>query len=503
MIQGTGSHVGKSVITAALCRIFKEDGINVAPFKSQNMALNSFVTAEGGEMGRAQVVQAEAAGLEPHVDMNPILLKPHTDQGAQVIIHGKVYGNLSARDFHGFKEEAHKFVKESYDRLSNGHELIVIEGAGSPAEINLRENDIANMGTAHLVDAPVILVGDIDRGGVFASLVGTLELLDEADRKRIKGFLINKFRGDISLLKSGLDFLEKKTGLPVLGVLPWFRDIYIEEEDGVNLECGWNVAESEEGVLRIAVLHLPHISNFTDFDPFIGENDVVLRYVKRGERIGLADLVIIPGSKSTISDLCWLKETGYMDEIQSHLERGGALIGICGGYQMLGQRVSDPQVVETGGQVEGLGLLDIETELTGEKVTRQVEARPLSGPPQNEEALLQGYEIHMGRTDYLDGAKPIFEVKQRDGGGVIIRDGAQSADGRIWGTYLHGIFENDDFRRKLLNQLRSEIGAKVESQDILNRQGFKERKEEGFSRLAEIVRENVDMEKINKIAGLA
>jgi len=497
MIQGTGSHVGKSVITAALCRIFREDGINVAPFKSQNMALNSFVTTDGGEMGRAQVVQAEAAGLEPHVDMNPILLKPHTDQGAQIIIHGKVYGYLSARDYHSFKEEAHSFVKESYDRLSSRHEMIVIEGAGSPAEINLRENDIANMGTAHLVDAPVILVGDIDRGGVFASLVGTLELLDEADRKRIKGFLINKFRGDISLLKTGLDFLEKKTGLPVLGVLPWFRDIYIEEEDGVSLECGWNVAESKEGVIRIAVLHLPHISNFTDFDPFIGEEDVVLRYVKRGERIGMADLVIIPGSKSSISDLCWLKEKGYEEEIQAHLERGGSLIGICGGYQMLGQRISDPQELETGGHVEGLGLLDIETVLEKDKTTHQVEASHVSSLFKDANNKLSGYEIHMGRTDYKYGAAPLFEITSRSGKKIKVSDGAASPDGKVWGTYMHGIFENDSFRRALLKGLRAE-GSGID----LPERSFKSRKEEGFTRLAEIVRENIDLKKIYRIAGL-
>ena len=372
MIQGTGSHVGKSILTAGLCRIFRDDGINVAPFKSQNMALNSYVTEDGKEMGRAQVVQAEAAGLRPDADMNPILLKPHSDQGSQVIIHGKVYGNLSAREFYKFKEEAKGFVKTSYDRLAKRHELIVIEGAGSPAEINLRANDIANMGTAHLVDAPVILVGDIDRGGVFASLVGTLELLDEADKKRIKGFIINKFRGDISLLRPGLDFLEEKTGLPVLGVIPWFRDIYIEEEDGVAIDRAAGQIRDDSAV-RIAVIHLPRISNFTDFDPFLADDGVNIRYIKEGERIGEADIIIIPGTKATISDLKYLKDAGYDVEIVKHIASGGTVIGICGGYQMLGKRITDAHHVEAGGEIEGLGCLKIETELESEKTTHQVE----------------------------------------------------------------------------------------------------------------------------------
>lgn len=493
MIQGTGSHVGKSVLTAALCRIFRDKGINVAPFKSQNMALNSFITESGGEMGRAQVVQAEAAGLSPHVDMNPILIKPHADMEAQVIIQGKVHGNYSAKDFHGFKREAMPFVEESYKRLAKRHDLIVIEGAGSPAEINLRKNDIANMGTAHLVDAPVVLVGDIDKGGVFASLVGTLELLDDADRSRIKGFIINKFRGDISLLKPGLDFLEEKTGLPVLGVIPYFKDIYIQEEDSVNLENLSSSSSADGKKIKIAILYLPHISNFTDFDPLEREEDLDLNYVRQGERIGNADMIIIPGSKSTISDLAYLRAAGYDDEIRKHIKRGGRVIGICGGYQMLGKSISDPHKVESGGKVEGLGLLDIETVLKESKETHQVAAVQL-----DREDILKGYEIHMGESSYLKGASPLFEIKIRGGCDVKVEDGAISSDKRVWGTYIHGIFDNDDFRRSVLAEMRKEQGLSAGD----NSSSYADLKEEGYRKLAEIVRSNLDMEAICRIAGL-
>lgn len=502
MIQGTGSHVGKSVLTAAICRICREDGINVAPFKSQNMALNSFVTEEGGEMGRAQVVQAEAAGLKPHVDMNPILLKPQTDVGSQVIIHGKVYGKLSASDYHLFKEDAIGFVKGSYNRLSQKHDLIVIEGAGSPAEVNLRENDIANMGTAHMADAPVILVGDIDRGGVFASLVGTVELLDEEDRRRVKGFIINKFRGDISLLKPGLEFLEKRTGLPVLGVIPYFKDVYIQEEDGVKLDIRQKAEGRGQKSIEIAVIHLPRISNFTDFDPFMAEEDVHLRYVKQGERIGKADIIIIPGSKSTIADLVYIRNAGHEDEIRSHLEGGGTLIGICGGYQMLGKVISDPHGVEGGGEIKGLGYLDIETVMEDKKSTCQVMAEPLpAGRNFTTDSRLRGYEIHMGNTTCGDGTKPLFEIVSRNGKGVNIRDGAVSGNGSVWGTYIHGIFDNDRFRRSIIDSVKSKkAGSKLRPYTPLSKHS--EIKEEGFKKLAELVRSNLDMKEIYNITGL-
>ncbi len=501
MIQGTGSHVGKSVISAALCRIFRNDGIDVAPFKSQNMALNSFITIDGGEMGRAQAVQAEAAGLEPQVDMNPILIKPHTDIGAQVIIQGKVRGNYSARDFHALKAEAMRFVEESYSRLSERHELIIIEGAGSPAEVNLRENDIANMGTAHLADAPVILVGDIDRGGVFASLVGTLELLDDADRRMIRGFIINKFRGDRSLLQPGIDFLEERTGLPVLGVVPFFRDIYIEEEDGVKLDRGEGLKAKGKGYIDITVIHLPHISNFTDFDPLAAEPDVHLRYAGFGERIGRTDMIILPGSKSVISDLGWLRKAGYAEEIRRHAERGGVVVGICGGYQMLGERIADPCGVEGGGVTEGLGLLAIETVLEEKKVTRRVsaalsDALPFDTGPHR----LEGYEIHMGRSSYIGEARPLFLLtgeKEVDAG---VEDGNLSGNGRVWGTYMHGIFDNDLFRRNLidwLQRVKGVSGRKGKGAGVVHRS----LKEEGFRRLAERVRKNVDIDKIYRLIG--
>ncbi|HKZ45756.1 MAG TPA: cobyric acid synthase, partial [Thermodesulfobacteriota bacterium] len=375
MLQGTASHVGKSIITAALCRIFREHGLRVAPFKAQNMALNSFVTMDGGEIGRAQAFQAEAAGIEPTVDMNPILLKPTSDMGSQVIIHGKVYGNMKAAEYHRFKKEAARYVLESYRRLEEKNDLIIIEGAGSPAEINLRENDIANMGLAEMVDAPVILIGDIDRGGVFASLVGTMELLTASEKKRVKGFIINKFRGDLELLKPGLDFLENKTGLPVFGVVPYLKDINLPDEDGVVLDSGqWSVVSGQKKI-TIVVIKLPRISNFTDFDPFRFEPDVSIHYITEPAELDGADVVIIPGSKNTLEDMDWLWKTGIADKLIHYAENGGKVIGICGGFQMLGKLVKDPHGVESHvKEMKGLGLLHGETILEREKRTYQVGA---------------------------------------------------------------------------------------------------------------------------------
>lgn len=499
MIQGTGSHVGKSVLTAALCRIFREDGIAAAPFKPQNMALNSFVTEEGHEIGRAQAMQAEAAGLKPHVDMNPILLKPESDKGSQVIIQGRVYGRMMAGEYHRFKGEARHFVKESFDRLAKRFSFIIIEGAGSPAEINLRENDIANMGTARMVDAPVVLVGDIDRGGVFAALVGTLELLEEDERKRVKGFIINKFRGDVSLLEPGLDFLEKKTGLPVLGVVPMFSGIYIEEEDGVALDSS-ELSTGKRGKIDIVIIRLPRISNFTDFDPLAAEDSVSLRYINEGEPIGKTDVVILPGTKNTLADLSYLREAGYREEIKAHLAGGGFLVGICGGYQMLGESISDPQGVEGGGSMAGLGCLKIKTVMKEEKRTAQVEAAgTVKGALPFGVGAIRGYEIHMGESFYIGGAKPLFGVTSRNGQAAVTCDGAASADGRIWGTYIHGLFDNDEFRTAFL---RSVASAKGSAPDLTGSISFRERKEEGFRKLAAHVRRHLDMDKIYGIAGL-
>jgi len=501
MIQGTGSHVGKSLLTAALCRIFKEDGVRVAPFKSQNMALNSFVTEDGREMGRAQVVQAEAAGLKPDVHMNPILLKPQSDRGSQVIIHGKVYKNLTAAEYQLFKREAMKYVSESYQALSDMYDLIVIEGAGSPAEINLREDDIANMGTSHMADAPVILVGDIDRGGVFASLVGTLELLDEADRKRIKGFIINKFRGDIALLMPAVDFLEKKTGLPVFGVIPYFQDIYIQEEDSLYLQGDQTSVPPDEASIKIAVISLPHVSNFTDFDPFLAEEGVHLRYVKSPERIGDVDIIMIPGTKNVLADLEYLREKGYAGEIGKHIKQSGMVIGICGGYQMLGKKIADPKGVERGGEAAGLGCLDIETVFSDGKSTYQVEAIPVNSLGLRRNQKLTGYEIHMGETSYDDNARPLFTITSRGGNRVSIKDGALSRDGKVWGTYIHGIFDADWFRRDLIDYIRKEKGMSQCNSHATPPLEYSDAKESGYQKLAEIVRANLDMTRIYKIIG--
>jgi adenosylcobyric acid synthase len=499
MIQGTGSFVGKSIIVAGLCRIFRQDHFKVAPFKAQNMALNSFVTPEGGEMGRAQVVQAEAAGLQPHVDMNPILLKPSTDIGAQVIIQGKVFGNMNAGEYHRFKKKALRAVMESYRRLDRQFQVIVIEGAGSPAEVNLREGDIANMGMAEKVDAPVLLAGDIDKGGVFASLVGTLELLDAEERKRIKGFIINKFRGDPSLLKPGLEFLERKTGIPVLGVIPYLKDLYLPEEDGVILDKMYS--RDKQRAVIIAVLYLPHISNFTDFDPLEHEPDVHLRYVQPGQRIGDADVIILPGSKNTIDDFLFLKKEGYAEEILHLHQLGKMVIGICGGFQMLGKAIRDPLGMETAwGEIKGLGLLDVETILMKEKRTYQVKAIPLNGFPTAPEEILQGYEIHMGETARGPDLRPAFKIIERLNQKVEIEDGAVSPDGMVWGTYIHGLFENDRYRRRFIESLKKQKGLSgIGNTENFEYTAFKERV---YDELAAALREALDVERIYRIIGI-
>jgi adenosylcobyric acid synthase len=499
MIQGTGSFVGKSIVVAGLCRLLKQDGFKVAPFKAQNMALNSFITPEGGEMGRAQVVQAEAAGLAPHVDMNPILLKPNTDIGAQIILQGKVFGNMNADEYHRFKKKALPAILESYGRLSQRYQVIVIEGAGSPAEINLREGDIVNMGMAEAVDAPVLLVGDIDKGGVFASLVGTLELLPPQERERIRGFIINKFRGDLSLLTPGLEFLGKKTGVPVLGVISYLKDLYLPEEDGVALEKNYSHYEEQ---VNIAVLYLPHISNFTDFDPLEHETDVNLRYVQPGQRIGDADVVILPGSKNTIDDFLFLKREGYAEEVLKLHQLGRMVVGICGGFQMLGRTVRDPSGMETSwGEIEGLGLLDVETILQKEKMTFQVKAVSLNGPVAAQKETLRGYEIHMGETHRGAAHYPAFKIIERLGQKVEVEDGAISGDGRVWGTYIHGLFDNDGFRRCFIDSLRKNKG--LSSGNWMQEFNYKAFKEREYDRLAAVLRKELDMPRIYRIIGIS
>jgi adenosylcobyric acid synthase len=489
MILGTGSSVGKSIITAGLCRIFKQDGFKVVPFKSQNMALNSFITKNGNEMGRAQVVQAEAAMIEPDVRMNPILLKPSADKMAQVIIEGKVYKNMTAMEYDTFKPELREKVKEIYDSLSSENDIIVIEGAGSPAEINLRKNDLVNMGMAEISDSPVIIVGDIDKGGVFASLYGTYELLTEDEKKRVKGVIINKFRGDIEILKPGLKQLEDLIDLPVLGVIPYF-DIQIEDEDSVSDRFKEN---SKSGEINIEILYLPHISNFTDFNIFKTFEDVNLRYIMRGEKIGNPDLLIIPGSKNTIEDLIYLRNSNLEEQILRASRKGVTIFGICGGYQMLGNSLKDPFKTESNIEsVNGLGLLDIETIFELEKNTTQIEGHIIES-----NIRINGYEIHMGKTILKENVKPFLIIDKKLDETVNILDGAVNNTNNVFGTYIHGIFDSIEFSRNFINNLRREKGLNnYDKEDI---ESYSEFKNNEYNKLANLLRESLDIKKIKEI----
>ncbi|GGC72408.1 cobyric acid synthase [Undibacterium terreum] len=445
MVQGTTSDAGKSTVVAALCRLLARQGVAVVPMKPQNMALNSAVTVDGGEIGRAQALQALAAGLPAHTDMNPVLLKPSSDTGAQVIIHGKVRADMNAKDYHQYKTVAMQAVLESYARLQEQYEAIIVEGAGSPAEINLRDRDIANMGFAEAVDCPVILVADIDRGGVFAHFVGTLECLSPSEQQRIIGFVINRFRGDISLLEPGLEWLQHKTGKPVLAVLPYLHGLQLDAEDAIQS------SQSSTGKFRIIVPAIPRISNHTDFDALRAHPDVDLKFIGPGHAIPGADLIILPGSKSTRADLAFLIEQGWLDALEKHLRYGGKVIGICGGYQMLGQLVSDPHGVEgTPGDSSGLGLLDITTELTQEKRLQQVSGYCAFGS--RDKARVAGYEIHMGITYASNDTLPAFIINGEE-------EGTRSPDDQILGSYLHGMFDEPEASAALLEWagLKSDI----------------------------------------------
>lgn len=461
MFCGTGSDVGKSVITAGFCRILKRRGIAVAPFKSQNMALNSAVTPEGGEIGRAQGVQAEACRILPHTDMNPVLLKPNSDTGSQVIVQGRVVRNMGVKEYNAYKPEAFEKVKESFERLKASFSFIVMEGAGSIAEINLRAHDIANLKVAAMAGAPAILIADIDRGGVFAQIVGTLELLTAEEKALVKGVIINKFRGDPSLLTPGIEFVEERTGVPVLGVLPWFSGLSIPEEDSVALQKRGNpsLAPGSAAKLRVGVVRLSKISNYTDFSALEGEPDLALYYIDSPRLIDTMDLLILPGTKSTMTDLGFVKDNGVFDAI---LQFKGPIVGICGGYQMLGNLVLDPDHVESGVvEAQGLELLDVVTTMLKEKQTHQVEAQMLAAGLELApgcEAAITGYEIHMGDTVLGAGVRPFAAIAKRSGHAVEICDGAISEDGRIFGTYLHGIFDNDGFRTAFLNRIRRDKG---------------------------------------------
>ncbi|WP_322050828.1 cobyric acid synthase [Paraburkholderia bannensis] len=451
MIQGTTSDAGKSTLVAGLCRLARRAGVRVAPFKPQNMALNSAVTADGGEIGRAQALQAIAAGIAPHTDLNPVLLKPNSDMGSQVIIHGRARMNLNARAYQSYKPIAREAVLESYGRLRAGYDTVFVEGAGSPAEINLRANDIANMGFAEAVDCPVVLVADIDRGGVFAHLIGTLACLSDSERARVKGFIINRFRGDPSLLKPGLDWLEAQTGKPVLGVVPYLHGLTLDAEDMLP-GAAHTHAQAGGQALRVVVPALPHISNHTDFDALRVHPQVEFSYVRAGNAPPAADLVILPGSKNVRDDLAWLRAQGWDKALERHLRYGGRVIGICGGMQMLGRTIADPHGVEgEPGATAGLGWLDYETELTREKALRNVTGRlVLGGADADGEEMasvpVRGYEIHMGVTTGAALASPALRIDSVEGEAQEARgtarvDGAQSADGQIIATYLHGLFD--------------------------------------------------------------
>ena len=469
------SNAGKSLLCAALCRIFRQDGYRVVPFKSQNMALNSFITEEGLEMGRAQVVQAEAAGIKPSVLMNPVLLKPTTDVGSQVIVKGEVRANMSASDYFKYKKQLIPEILSAYDKLASENDIIVIEGAGSPAEINLKEDDIVNMGLAKLVDAPVLLVGDIDRGGVFAQLYGTVALLEPEERKMVKATVINKFRGDVSILAPGLDMLEKLVKVPCAGVVPYLH-IDIDDEDSLSQR----LSSRDRKEIDIAVISLPRISNFTDFSPFERFSGVSLRYVKSLPELGNPDMIIIPGTKSTISDLKWMRQNGLEAEILKVASRGTPVFGICGGLQMLGKSISDPYKTEGGGDIAGLGLLDIETVFESEKTRTQTEGSfsDITGMLSDLNGKKYwGYEIHMGKS------------------GV---HGAVLQKGNVYGSYIHGLFDEEGIAKTIVEALYKKRGLPFEESSVFDPYTYREAQ---YDKLAEAVRSALDMRLIYSILG--
>ena len=517
MIQGTMSGAGKSLLVAGLCRIFRQDGYRVAPFKSQNMALNSFITKEGLEMGRAQVVQAQAAGVEPSVRMNPILLKPTSDVGSQVIVNGEVRGNMNARDYFAYKKSLLPDIRKAYDSLAAENDIIVIEGAGSPAEINLKENDIVNMGMAELVDAPVLLVGDIDRGGVFAQLVGTVTLLERKERKRVKGLVINKFRGDQTILDPGIEQLKQFCEIPVVGVTPYLK-IDIEDEDSLSERLD----NRKKGMLDVAVIRLPHISNFTDFLVLEHDTSIGLRYVERASQLGTPDLILLPGTKNTMDDLRWMRMSGMEAALKKAHADGSIIFGICGGYQMLGMRLSDPEHVEAGGELAGLGLLPMQTVFTKEKTRTQVrgQIRQIEGALAGLSGCeIEGYEIHMGETilcagtvkDSKNDADAAFgkasQSAEIDGirAFMMLTDeltGETKTDGafteNVYGTYVHGIFDAEGVLPALVKSLAVRRGIKLDQTESFSLAEYREKQ---FDLLAAALREHLDMEYIYQVIG--
>ena len=496
MLQGTASSVGKSLLCAGVCRLLKQEGYRVAPFKAQNMSLNSFATPEGLEIGRAQAVQAAAAGVAPHVDMNPILLKPEADSRSQVVVLGKPAGTSSARDYFSRKLDLWPVVAAALDRLRARYDVVVIEGAGSPAEVNLRSREIVNMRVAKHAQAPVLLVGDIDRGGVMAALVGTLDLLLPDERELVKGLIVNRFRGDVTLFRDGVTFLEERTGLPVLGVVPFIRDLRVADEDSVALDDRRGIGRATGAGVDVAVIRLPHISNFDEFAPFDAEPAVELRYVEGADDLGWPDVLILPGTKATMADLAWLRETRLAERVVGLASSGAAVIGICGGYQMLGRRILDPLRVESAAaEMDGLGLLPVETTFAAEKTTVQVRGQvaaedgPLGRAGGSD---VVAYEIHMGQSRVVDGpaeAAFVLEGERPDG----------QARGNVLGTYLHGVFDNAPVRRALLAWAAERKGLPAGALD----HGSGELDAEAeFDRLAGVLREALDLKALWRIAGL-
>ncbi|NLV17711.1 MAG: cobyric acid synthase [Syntrophomonadaceae bacterium] len=486
MVQGTMSNAGKSLVCTGLCRAFKQDGYHVAPFKAQNMALNSFVTDEGLEMGRAQAVQAEACGIAPSVRMNPILLKPVTDVGSQVIVNGQVWGNLSAREYFAVKQSLLPGIIQAYNSLAEEFDIIVLEGAGSPAEINLKKDDLVNMGMAKLARAPVLLVGDIDCGGVFAQLYGTVALLEEEEQKMVKAAIINKFRGDVSLLEPGLTMLENLTGKPVAGVIPYLS-VDIEGEDSLARPL---TRKTGGTVLDIGIIDFPHLSNFTDFAVLEASPGIGVRYIRRAHELGRPDMIILPGTKNTISDLKWLREWGLEAAITELAVRGTIVFGLCGGYQMLGRHILDREGAEGGGEIEGMGLLPVHTKFSWEKRLIHTKARVINAEGAFERLTgveLEGYEIHMGQTVTEPDAKPFLLMENGREDGCVL--------GNVYGTYLHGFFDAKACREAVFPALACRKGAALETEVF----DFKDYKERQYDLLAQSIRESLDMKLIYRI----
>lgn len=489
------SNAGKSLLTAGLCRIFKQDGYKVAPFKSQNMALNSFITKEGLEMGRAQVIQAEASGIQPETAMNPILLKPTNDTGSQVIVNGEVFQNMSARDYFAYKKELIPEIMKAYNSLDERFDIIVLEGAGSPAEINLKQDDIVNMGMAELVNAPVLLVGDIDRGGVFAQLIGTIQLLEASERDRIKGLIINKFRGDKTILDPGIEELEERTNIPVIGVAPYMK-LDIEDEDSLSERLD---NHSETGIIDIAVIRVPRISNFTDFNVLSCIDGVSVRYVSEVRELKHPDLILLPGTKNTMEDLLWMRQNGLEASVLKEAGAGTLIFGICGGYQMLGETLSDPDGVEAGGEIRGMGLLPMKTVFTKSKVRTRVSGmvNPIKGPFEKlSQMKFEGYEIHMGKSEFIEEVTRFGEMTDAVTGSVSM-DGA--VKGNICGTYVHGVFDQSEVAAALVAAIGSKKGIELCELSHFDYQAYKESQ---YDLLAEYLRESMDIRAVYAAMGI-